>query len=114
MSVTIERHSNLRAWTYTVHISEVDGRVLRVTAGCRTWKSFDIAQDHYRGDGPYIPRKWADEYITSRSDTMKFELRAYRWEARMILQRLQEAALVRGERIRAQRLRERKARRKHK
>ena len=45
---------------------------------------------------------------------MKFELRAYRWEARMILQRLQEAALVRGERIRARRLRERKARRKHK
>ena len=114
MSVSLEHHSNLRPFTYTVHVSEVDGRVLRITAGCRKWLSFDIAFKHYHGEGPYAPTKWTDKHINNLIESTKFELSAYRWEARTILMRLQEAARVRGERIRAQRLREREAKRKHK
>ena len=110
MSVSLERHSNLRPFTYTVHISEVDGRVLRITAGCRKWLSFDIAREHYRGGGPYAPNRWTDKYINSLNEQMKFKLRAYQWEARVILTRLEEAARVHGERIRARRLRKKHAR----
>ena len=115
MSVSLERHSNLRPFTYTVHISEVDGRVLRITAGCRKWLSFDIAREHYHGEdyhgeGPYAPSRWTDKYINSLNEQMKFKLRAYQWEARVILLRLEEAARVHGERIRARRLRKKHAR----
>lgn len=111
MSVSLERHSNLRPFTYTVHISEVDGRVLRITAGCRKWLSFDIAFKHYHGEGPYAPTKWTDKYINRNglNEQMKFELRAYQWEARCILKKLEEAACAHGERIRARRLRKKHA-----
>ena len=107
MSVSLERHSNLRPFTYTVHISEVDGRVLRITAGCRKWLSFDIAREHYRGGGPYAQNKWTDNYIAHYNPELLF---AYRWEAQVILTRLEEAARVHGERIRARRLRKKHAR----
>lgn len=111
MSVTLARHSNLRSFTYTVYISEVDGRVLRITAGCHIWRSFDIAFKHYHGEGPYAPAKWTDNYIaTLHPHQLSFELRAYRWEARAILKHLQEDARVRGGRILAQRARERAGR----
>jgi hypothetical protein len=114
MSITLDRHSNLRSWTYTVHLSEVDGRVLRVTAGCRSWKTFAEAQAHYEGGGPYTPNKWTDMHINSLSDYMKFELRAFRWEARKILRRLECAAEDRSYRILEQRKRERIRKRKRK
>ena len=99
MSVSLERHSK-----YTVHISEVNGRVLR------KWLSFDIAREHYRGGGPYAQNKWTDNYIAHCNPELLFELSAYRWEARVILTRREEAARVHGERIRARRLRKKHAR----
>ena len=96
MSVSLER-----PFTYTVHISEVDGRVLR------KWLSFDIAREHYRGGGPYAQNKWTDNYIAHYNPELLF---AYRWEAQVILTRLEEAARVHGERIRARRLRKKHAR----
>ena len=99
MSVSLER-----PFTYTVHISEVDGRVLR------KWLSFDIAREHYRGGGPYAQNKWTDNYIAHCNPELLFELSAYRWEARVILTRREEAARVHGERIRARRLRKKHAR----
>jgi hypothetical protein len=54
--------SNIRGFTYTAFIKKKTGRLMRITTGCRNWKSFEEARNHYRGHTPNRP-EWSDAYI---------------------------------------------------
>lgn len=55
----VSRPSNFRHYIYTAHIKVLARRIYveKITAGCRTWKSFAEAQAHYDGKGDDA-RKW--------------------------------------------------------
>lgn len=52
--------SNLRHYVYSAFVSEATGRLLRVTAGCRKWKTFEEAKRHYRGEALNRPEYHSD------------------------------------------------------
>lgn len=91
-TITVERKANIRHYTYTAHLSAKTGKLLKIVAGCRKWKTFEEAEAHYRGSTP-AGEKWSDGY-TPMSDVVRW---ACRQEARMLLNRL------RGDVARAQR-----------
>lgn len=86
----ISLQSYLRpALTYKAHVSNRTGKLLRITAGCRTWSSFDVAAAHYRGEGPYWSgNKWCDSQIDVCLNEGSWIVAAWREEARRILKRL--------------------------
>ncbi len=49
----IRQRSLIRSYTYVATISTITGKLLRITAGCRTWRDFDHAYRHYK-----IERWW--------------------------------------------------------
>lgn len=74
----------IRDYTYTAHVSKATGKLSKITAGCRTWKSFKEADRHYERD------KWNEHhYGTFIALTPKAF--AQRLEARSILARLRLA-----------------------
>lgn len=95
----------IRNYTYTAHVSKATGRLLKITAGCRTWKSFELARDHYRGFG--LGCGWSDQAINDYS-TSPWKRFAHRLEARRILDRLDFEVGANQRRLREQK---RKARR---
>lgn len=101
-TVIIEARANLRPYTYTAHLSAATGKLLRITAGCRTWKTFEQAENHYRGIGKEYPNgtfQWKDSTIDNRlhsaagsTEDLKRAAVIYscRCEARGILSNLKE------------------------
>jgi hypothetical protein len=49
-----------------VYVSRATGRVTKITAGCRTWESFEQAMAHYIGGGPYKQCKWLDDIYENK------------------------------------------------
>lgn len=67
-----------RDFRVRAYINSKTGRVLRVTAGCRTWKDFTEAVAHYSGGGryaKYINHRWRGLNIWS--DNMPMRLAQY-------------------------------------
>lgn len=78
----ISRECNIRTYTYTAHISKATGRLIKITAGCRAWKTFAAAELHYQtGD-------WKDGNPTHPD---RYGRRA---EVRAILHRLEDLVAV--------------------
>jgi hypothetical protein len=78
-TVKVKRQCNIRYYEYVAHLSAKTGRLLRITAGCRVWKTFDAALRHY--DGLRGHPKWLDSRVTELE-------RGYRTEAIHLLRRL--------------------------
>lgn len=94
---TLKIVSNLRGYTYKARIDKRTGRLIDLRAGCRWWRSFAVAQQHYRGlghDGLFQIAKWSDEEMASQLQRGNYETHARafgaRLEARKILQRLED------------------------
>jgi hypothetical protein len=89
----------IRDYTYTAYLSRETGKLLRITAGCRTWRTFAEAEQHYGSE----EKDWSDDQL---------EGRPYRWaarlEARRILDRLQTRVECRQFSIKTARKRNRK------
>lgn len=98
---TVSRECNIRSYTYRAHLTE-SGRLSRITAGCRTFKTFDIAFAHYRGEGPW-GAGWSDARVGDDKAA-----HARRLEARELLRQLERDVEREKRRIRA-RNRRRKA-----
>jgi hypothetical protein len=81
-TVKVKRQCNIRYYEYVAHLSAKTGRLLRITAGCRVWKTFDDALRHY--DGLRGHPKWLDSRIQATSPLEK----AWREEAIHLLRRL--------------------------
>lgn len=52
----ISERMHLRRYRVRAYLSPSTGRVLRIRAGCRTWRSIAEAVAHYAGGGPYASR----------------------------------------------------------
>lgn len=83
----------IRTYVYTATISNKTGKLLGIRAGCRRWKTFDEARNHYSGNGR-IP-SWSDRNVAEYPS--KYAQRA---EARAILDRLNNAVIVANAKIR--------------
>lgn len=66
----IRRRTNIRDYSFNVHLSRSTGKLLKIRAGCRTWLSFADALAHYRGDGPYAPSKYRPAHFNEMRDKM--------------------------------------------
>jgi ABC-type transport system substrate-binding protein len=96
----VSREGNIRQWTYTAHLS-VTGKLLRITAGCRTWKTFEDAFAHYHGEGPYKVYRWSDQWVAFNINQQDYHI--WREESRAILGRLSCDVLKKTNKIRAKR-----------
>lgn len=84
-TIKIKREANIRRFTYIAHLSQKTGKLLRIEAGCRVWKTFEDAFAHYRGAGPYNSYLWHDDEL--KLDPGRF---ANRLEARCLLDKLRD------------------------
>lgn len=85
-TITVERRANIRHFTYRAHLSPKTGRLLKIVAGCRTWKTFLEAELHYQGLGHLDDSiKWSD----GNTPLDYVEKWARRYEARFIIAKLE-------------------------
>jgi hypothetical protein len=62
----LRRYADVRGYTYVVWLKRKSGRVVEITAGCRTWDSFKEALAHYDPTDP--DAKWSDNWINVSPD----------------------------------------------
>jgi len=68
----VSRESNLRRYVYTARVCKLTGRLLGIRAGCRRWKNFRDALDHYGiheqawRRNPVACDKWQNQYGEAR------------------------------------------------
>ena len=77
-----------RNYDYTAHVDRKTRRLKNITAGCRTWRTFKDAFQHYWGRGKYRPMKWTRQYMVSngRFDIARVESRLAAVQALIKLQ----------------------------
>lgn len=107
----VSRESNLRHYTYTARICKMTGRLLGVRAGCRRWKNFRDALDHYGVHeqawrrSPVACEKWRNDHgraILNQAEGWKpyAVWFAERREARELLKKLRRDVQIIQRRIR--------------
>ena len=73
----VSRECNIRNYRYSAHVDKRTGRVLKITAGCRTWRTFAAAFAHYEhGKGAFGASRW--EWSVLNAMQAKGEWASYR------------------------------------
>jgi hypothetical protein len=94
MTYKLQIRSNLRGYRYVATLSKA-GKLLHVCAGCRWWENFREARLHYSGTQGH--RTWRDDYVAkanlafhNNGPERQF---AFRFEAREILNNLEDRVI---------------------
>lgn len=90
----VKRAMNIRSYTGRAFISKKTGALLRVTMGCRCWKNFRIAFQHYASIETWGRRYWTNP-------TTNFDCYAEWKESQRLLQNLESAARAASFRFRS-------------
>lgn len=65
-TVTSVSSVSKRGYKYVAFLRPKTGSIIRIRAGCRSWKSFERAFRHYHADnphGPLCPKRWSDDWL---------------------------------------------------
>lgn len=87
--LVFELYAAVRRYTYMAYVSKATGKLIHIVAGCRDWKSFHEAFEHYRGHSRYTD-KWSDANVRLH-DQQGYGMAGTRADAVETLQRLERA-----------------------